>query len=91
MTHSHDLFESLFHNSTHISIEISSQIPILRLGIISWQRVFKDILYVPNILDNVLSFYQIYHTSDGKIVEFSPHNVVIWELHHPDSIVASKK
>ena len=38
---------------------------------------FKDVLFVPNLSYNLLSVYQITHSSEGRTVEFSPHQVVI--------------
>ena len=37
---------------------------------------------------NLLSIYYIFHFSSSKIVEFSPHDVVIWDLHDSELIVA---
>ena len=37
---------------------------------------------------NLLSIFQICHSGSRKIVEFSPHDVVIRDLHHPNLIVA---
>jgi hypothetical protein len=34
---------------------------------------FNDVLCVPTISCNLLSIYQITHSSEGKTVEFSPH------------------
>ncbi len=48
----------------------------------------QDVLCVPDILMNLLSIYQICHSSFGKI-EFSPHDVVIWDLHDLEMIVAT--
>jgi len=36
---------------------------------------------------NVLLVYQIFHSRSGKIVEFSPHDVVIRDLHDLDSVI----
>ena len=36
-----------------------------------------------------LSVYQITHSSEGKIVEFSPHDVVIKDLKDPRHILAN--
>jgi hypothetical protein len=45
---------------------------------------FNDLLCVPSISCNLLSVYQITHSGEGKIVEFSPHQVVIKDIkdHH---------
>lgn len=50
-------------------------------GSIALARVsFWDVLFVPNISMNLLSIYQIFHSGSGKIVDFLPHDVVIWDL-----------
>ena len=41
---------------------------------------FSDVLCVPRISYNFLSFYQITHSSEGKTVTFTPHQVVIKDL-----------
>jgi hypothetical protein len=38
---------------------------------------FNDVLCVPSLSFNLLSVYQITHLGEGKIIEFSPHQVVI--------------
>jgi len=44
---------------------------------------FDDVLCVRNISCNLLSLYQISHSSEGKIIEVLPHKVVIKDLKHP--------
>ena len=44
---------------------------------------FNDVLCVPTLSSNLLSVYQITHSGEGKIVEFSPHDVVIKDLKDP--------
>ena len=34
---------------------------------------FNDVLCVPRISCNLLSFYQITHSSEGKTITFTPH------------------
>jgi hypothetical protein len=50
---------------------------------------FNDVLCVPNLSCNLLSVYQITHSSEGKIVEFSPHQVVIKDLKNPKHVLAT--
>jgi hypothetical protein len=50
---------------------------------------FKDVLCVPNLSCNVLSVYQITHSSEGKTIEFTPHQVVIWDLKDPTHVLAT--
>jgi hypothetical protein len=47
---------------------------------------FNDVLCVPSISCNLLSVYQITHSGEGKIVEFSPHQVVIKDLKYPQHV-----
>jgi hypothetical protein len=49
----------------------------------------QDVLCVPEILTNLLSIYHLFHSGSGKTVEFSPHDVVIQDLHDSDMIVAT--
>lgn len=50
---------------------------------------FNDVLCVPNLSCNLLSVYQITHSGEGKIVEFSPHQVVIKDLKNPKHVLAT--
>jgi hypothetical protein len=50
---------------------------------------FNDVLCVPSISCNLLSIYQITHSGEGKIVEFSPHQVVIKDLKYPKHVIAT--
>ena len=50
---------------------------------------FNDVLCVPTLSYNLLSVYQITHSGEGKIVEFSPHDVVIKDLRDPRQILAT--
>jgi hypothetical protein len=38
---------------------------------------FNDVLCVPSLPCSLLSVYQITHSTEGKTIEFSPHQVVI--------------
>jgi hypothetical protein len=51
---------------------------------------FKNVLCVPSLSCNLLSLYQITHPSEGKIVEFSPHKVVIKDLKDPQHVLTIK-
>jgi len=48
---------------------------------------FNDVLCVPTLSCNLLSVYQIIHSGEGKVVEFSPHDVVIKDLRDPRQIL----
>jgi hypothetical protein len=50
---------------------------------------FNDVLCVPSLSCNLLSVYQITHSGEGKIVEFSPHQVVIKDLKYPKHVLAT--
>jgi hypothetical protein len=51
---------------------------------------FNDVLCVPSLSCNLLSVYQITHSGEGKIVEFSPHQVVIKDLKDPKHVLATR-
>ena len=44
---------------------------------------FSEILCVPKISYDLLSIYQITHLGEGKIVTFTPHQVVIKDFKNP--------
>jgi hypothetical protein len=50
---------------------------------------FNDVLCVPSLSCNLLSVFQITHLGEGKIVEFSPHQVVIKDLKDPQHVLAT--
>jgi hypothetical protein len=50
---------------------------------------FNDVLCVLSLSYNLLSIYQITHSSEGKNVEFSPHQVVIKDLKDPQHVLAN--
>jgi hypothetical protein len=39
---------------------------------------------------NLLSVYHITHSSEGKTVDFSPHQVVIKDLKYPKHVLATR-
>jgi hypothetical protein len=51
---------------------------------------FNDVLCVPSLSCNLLLVYQITHSSEGKIIEFSPHQVVIKDLKDPKHVLATR-
>jgi hypothetical protein len=51
---------------------------------------FNDVLCVPSLLCNLLSIYQITHSSEGKTIEFSHHQVVIKDLKDPKNVLATR-
>jgi hypothetical protein len=50
---------------------------------------FNDALCVPSLSCNLLSVYQITHSSEGKTIAFSPHHVVIKDLKYPKHVLAN--
>jgi hypothetical protein len=50
---------------------------------------FNDVLCVPSLSCNLLSVYQITHSSEGKTIEFSPHQVVINDLKDHKHVLAT--
>ena len=50
---------------------------------------FSDVLCVPNISCNLLSIYQITHLGEGKIVTFTPHQVVIKDFKKLQNVLAT--
>ena len=83
MTHSPHLATLLSWSvTTHIIVGDSSQLSVTSLGTISLEGgSIQYVLLVPTISTNLLSIFQIFHSSSRKIVEFSPHDVVIRDLH----------
>ena len=50
---------------------------------------FNDVLCVPTLSCNLLFVYQITHSGEGKIIEFSHHDVVIKDIRDPRHILAT--
>ena len=50
---------------------------------------FNDVLCVPDISCNLISVYQITHLGEGKIVNFSPHQVIIKDKKDPKHVLAT--
>jgi hypothetical protein len=48
---------------------------------------FNDVLCVPSLSCDLLSLYQIIHSSEGKTVEFSPRQVAIKDLKDPKHVL----
>jgi hypothetical protein len=51
---------------------------------------FNDVLCVPSLYCNLLLVYQITHSGEGKVVKFSPHQVVIKDLKDPTHVLATE-
>ena len=69
-TQCHELFPSRSDSSiSEIAVGESKQLNVLGSTIIQLDNsYFNNVLLVPNISTNLLSFYQICHSCDGKMV-----------------------
>jgi hypothetical protein len=50
---------------------------------------FHDVLCVSSLSHNILSVYEITHSGEGKIVKFSPHQVVIKDFKDSKHVLAT--
>lgn len=91
MTHTQQMVTSLASCGTsQIAVGESVQLSVLGLGFVSLDGgTLQDVLVVPDISTNLLSIYQIFHSGSSKTAEFSPHDVVIRDLHDSDLVVAT--
>ena len=81
MASSREIFSS-FEASPIPHIIIGNNIVIIVYGkgtICIRDGTFNDLLYVPSLSVNLLSVYHISHSGSGKIVEFTPDSVFIWD------------
>ena len=77
-------------NTKHIYVGDDRSLSVVGFGTIHLDNSqFNDVLCVPTLSCNLLSVYQITHSGEGKIVEFSPHDVVIKDLKDPRHILAT--
>ena len=90
ITYSCELFPyPSYCNISQITVGYSSQIDVRGLGTVQLDDgCINNVFLVLHISTNFLSIYQICHTGNWKTVEFSPNDVVIRELHNPETIVA---
>jgi hypothetical protein len=51
---------------------------------------FENVLHVPNLSMNILSIYQIMHSSTRKRVQFTPDFVIISDMHDKSMIVVGE-
>jgi len=78
------------NHTTHIEVGDSTQLLVKGSSIVSLDGgCLHDVLFVPKILTNLLSIYHIFDSGSGKTVEFSPHDVVIRNLHDLDVVLAT--
>eukprot|EP00253_Pinus_taeda_P021452 PITA_21452 len=85
------MFSSLHDcNTKNIYVGDDRSLNVLGTGTVHLDNgQFNDVLCVPTLSSNLLSVYQITHSGEGKIVEFSPHDVVIKDLRDPKQILAT--
>jgi hypothetical protein len=86
-----DIFSTLNEcNTKKIFVGDDISLSVEGSGIVQVEnRHFNDVLCVPSLSCNLLSVYQITHSSEGKTVEFSPHQVVIKDLKDPKPVLAT--
>jgi hypothetical protein len=91
MTKDKDIFSPLNEfNTKKIFVGYDRSLSVEGCGTIQVENGhFNDVLCVPSISCNLLSVYQITHSSEGKIVDFSPHQVVIKDLQYPKHVLAT--
>jgi hypothetical protein len=78
-------------NTKKIFVGHDRSLSVVGFGIVQVENGhFNDVLCVPNISCNLLSVYQITHSSEGKTVKFSPHQVVIKDLKDPKHVLATR-
>ena len=73
MTHTSELLQSTSDCCiSQIEVGNSSQLDVQGSGTVQLDDGYiNNVLLVPEISANLLSIYQIFHSGDGKIVEFS--------------------
>ena len=77
-------------NTKHIYVGDDRSLSVVGSGTIHLENgQFNDVLCVPILSCDLLSIYQITHSGEGKMVEFSPHDVVIKDLKYPKHILAT--
>lgn len=82
MAASKDEFSSI-EESTRSPIYLGNATPtkVCREGIVDLEGArFTNVLHVPSLSTNLLSIYQITHSSSGRKVEFTPDSVVITDI-----------
>jgi hypothetical protein len=85
-----DIFSSLNEcNTNKIFVGDDRSLSVVGSGTVQVDNGhFNDVLCVPSLSCNLLSVYQITHLGEGKIIEFSPHQVVIKDLKDPKHALA---
>ena len=77
-------------NTKHIYVGDDRSLRVVGSGTIHLDNgQFNDVLCVSTLSCNLLSVYQITHSSEGKTIEFSPPDFVIKDLEYPKLILAT--
>jgi hypothetical protein len=84
------IFSSLNEcNTKKIFVGDDRYLSVVRFGTVQVDNGhFNDVLSVPSLSCNLLLVYQITHLGEGKIIDFSPHQVVIKDLKDPKHVLA---
>jgi hypothetical protein len=91
MTNNKDIFSSLNEcNTKKIFVDDDKSLSVVVYGTFQVENGhFNDALCVPSISCNLLSIYQITQSGEGKIIDISPHQVVIKDLKYPKHVLAT--
>jgi hypothetical protein len=91
MTKDKSIFSSLNEcNTNKIFVGDDRSLSVAGYGIVQVDNGhFNDVLCVSSLSYKLLSVYQITHSGEGKIIEFSPHQVVIRDLKDPLHVLAT--
>ena len=77
-------------NTKQIFIGDDRSLSVVEFGIVLVDKVIFVMHYVfQEFPTTFLSFYQITHSSEGKIVTFTPHEVVIKDFKNPQNVLAT--
>jgi hypothetical protein len=92
MAKDRDIFSTLNEcNTKKIFVGDDRSLSVEGFGIVQVENGhFNDVLCVPSLSCNLLSVYQITRSSEGKTIEFSPHQVVIKDLKDPNHVFSTK-
>ena len=78
-------------NSKQIFVGDDRSLSVVKYGTVPVENGhFGDVLCVPKFSCNLLSVYQINHSSEGKIVMFTTHELVIKDFKYPQNVLATR-
>ena len=86
------MFSTLnYCNTKNFYVGDDRSLNVIGFGIIHLDNgKFKDVLYVPTLSCNILWVYQITHSGEGKIIKFTPQQIVIRDLKDPRHVLTTK-